>query len=66
MNDSVDRGLKWQRSTFCADNQCFEVARRGEDVLLRNSDRPGEIIVVTIAEWRIFVAGIVGAGDFRF
>ena len=48
---------KWQRSSFCADRACVEVARIGDTVALRSSrDTDREPIVFSSQEWAGFVA----------
>ena len=63
MRESVYGGLKWRKSSTCADNACIEVAQDGDDVLVRNSDRPTDITRHTPSEWDAFVAGVKN-GDF--
>jgi hypothetical protein len=62
MNERVDQGLHWWRSSYCADNACVEVARDGDVVLIRNSERPDDIIRCTTSGWTAFLAEIK-AGD---
>ena len=54
--------LVWQKSTFCNNGSCLEVAHLG--VALRNSTDPdGPVVVVTVAEWAAFLEG-ARRGDF--
>lgn len=56
----------WRRSGHCSAGSCVEVARMGEDFLIRDSKEPnGMPLRFTTAEWDAFVAG-VKAGDFSF
>jgi hypothetical protein len=55
--------LRWERSTFCANGTCGEVATSGDDVYLRSSERPAEIIRLTSDEWAALKAGIQN-GEF--
>ncbi|MFC7529499.1 DUF397 domain-containing protein [Actinoplanes sp. GCM10030250] len=56
----------WRRSGQCASGACVEVARVGDQFLIRDSKRPGFAqLSFTRAEWDAFVAG-VKAGDFGF
>ncbi|MFI1988692.1 DUF397 domain-containing protein [Actinoplanes sp. NPDC020271] len=64
MSEFVDHDLVWRRSSYCAESACLEVAFRGDEVLIRNTERPSEVIVATRDEWRVLVAGIRDAGDF--
>ena len=64
MGESVDRSLIWLSSSACADSACLQVAFSGNEVLIRNNQRPDEIAKVTREEWEVFLAG-VGKGDFR-
>ncbi|WP_436530116.1 DUF397 domain-containing protein [Actinoplanes sp. HUAS TT8] len=64
MNEFDDRDLIWQRSSYCDTSTCLEVAFRGDEVLIRTTERPGDVIVATRGEWQILVAGIRDAGDF--
>jgi len=46
----------WERSSFCADHACIEVARVGGSVMLRDSkDLAAQPLRVSIAEWRAFL-----------
>jgi hypothetical protein len=58
MKEGLDHGLRWYRSRMCADNSCVEVTRAGDEVLIRNSERPHQIVRFTASEWTAFVAGI--------
>lgn len=54
----------WTKSSLCKDFDCAEVSRIGDGgALIRNSQRPGEVIALSGEEWDAFVAG-VKAGDF--
>jgi len=64
MGGSVDRGLAWRKSRACSDSACIEVARDGDVVLVRNSERPADITRHTRAEWTAFVDG-VKTGEFE-
>lgn len=54
----------WERSSFCSDSACVEVALDGEGVLLRNSERPDDVVRFTRREWEAFLLAIE-EGDFR-
>ena len=49
----------WQRSSFCANGSCVEVAREGETVLLRDSKRLAQApLRFDLQEFSAFVAGV--------
>lgn len=58
--------VTWQRSTFCGNSACVEVAKVGDAILVRDSKNP-EATPLTFdeAEWSAFTRG-VAAGEFRF
>ena len=63
---SAEDPPSWYRSTRCASGQCIEVAKAGEQYLIRDSKRPDVApLSFTEAEWTAFVQG-VAAGEFRF
>lgn len=54
----------WRRSELCADGACVEVMVKGDDeVLLRSSLRPTEVLSLNADEWSAFVERMV-RGDF--
>lgn len=56
--------LDWRVSRTCEGGACIQIARRGESVLIRNSNQPeGPVGVFTTDEWRDFLIGVKG-GDF--
>jgi len=61
---SASGDLEWHTSRTCEGGACVGVARRGEYVLIGNTNSPdvpvGEF---TTDEWRQFIAG-VKLGDF--
>jgi len=57
---------EWRRSSFCGDGACVEVAREGDEILVRDSkDSDGPVLRFTPEEWAAFLGG-VEAGEFRF
>jgi hypothetical protein len=49
-------GVRWQRSTYCANSSCVEVALLGGQVAVRDSkDREGPVLLFTREEWMTFV-----------
>lgn len=65
MTGSTDHAWRWHRAKKCSDAACIEVADVPGEVLIRNSDRPDELVRFTKAEWTAFVAGVQD-GDFPF
>ena len=61
-----DSHTEWQRSTFCADRACIELAAAQEEVLLRDSkNTAGPVLRFSRPEWEDFRVA-VAAGEFRF
>ena len=57
--------VRWLVSSFCHDGGCAQVKLFGDMVHLRDTERPHEVVTVSIESWRAFVAG-VKAGEFDF
>jgi uncharacterized protein DUF397 len=55
--------LVWERSSFCSNGACAEVASDGEFVYLRNNREPDKVIKLDLGEWTAFRAA-VQAGQF--
>jgi hypothetical protein len=56
----------WRRSSRCGHTNCVEVAKVGDEYLIRDSKDPGRTpLAFTQDEWLAFEAG-VKAGEFRF
>jgi len=56
----------WRKSSRCGTSTCVEVAKVGENYLIRDSKKPeAAALSFTEAEWDAFVEG-VAAGEFRF
>jgi hypothetical protein len=54
----------WYVSRTCEGGACIQVARRGESVLIGNTNQPeGPVSEFTTDEWRRFLLG-VKSGDF--
>ena len=62
MKEAPDQ-LRWERSAFCADRACAEVAVDGDTFHLRNSTRPDQVITFTRAEWEALKRGLLN-GQF--
>lgn len=61
---SAQGDLDWHVSRTCESGACVKVARRGEFVLIGNTNSPdGPFSEFTADEWRQFLAG-VRLGDF--
>jgi hypothetical protein len=57
---------KWVKSTSCSAGTCVEVAKVGDEYLIRDSKRPEVTpLSFTESEWVAFVEGVT-AGEFRF
>jgi hypothetical protein len=51
--------MRWQKSSFCADGACIEVAFDGDDVAIRDGkNRSADALRFTRDEWKAFVRGI--------
>ena len=51
--------LRWQRSSFCSNGSCVEVARTLRTVQVRDSKDPaGARLSVPVAAWRDFIASV--------
>lgn len=58
--------LNWKRSSECPPLPgCPEVARDGDHVLIRDSERPGTVVEMSLAAWQALAAGIK-KGEFDF
>jgi hypothetical protein len=56
--------IVWRVSRTCESGACVRVARRGETVLIGNTNSPeGLVSEFTMDEWRHFLAG-AKLGDF--
>jgi hypothetical protein len=63
-NAPVSGSIAWRISRTCDSGACVGVARRGEAVLIANTnDTDGSVINFTTEEWRQFLAG-AKLGDF--
>jgi hypothetical protein len=58
-NAPVTTRADWRKSSFCGSNACVEVARDGDDYLMRDSKNPRQpALRFTKAEWVAFLSGI--------
>lgn len=57
--------IQWQKSSFSTDSEgnCLELATQGDEVLMRESDKPHVIVRTTQAKLAAFLAG-AKAGEF--
>jgi hypothetical protein len=54
----------WRKASFCASNECVEVAQRGDMIVLRDSGQPHDSMLRCAAEdWESFMRGIK-SGEF--
>jgi hypothetical protein len=61
---SSEGNLDWKVARHCDGGACVGVARRGDAVLIGNTNDPaGPVSVFTIGEWHEFLAG-AKLGDF--
>jgi hypothetical protein len=51
--------LDWRQSSRCDTGACVEIARSGDDVLVRSSMRPGAVLRLTAAEFHAFCRDLV-------
>ncbi|WP_030680860.1 DUF397 domain-containing protein [Streptomyces rimosus] len=56
---------QWQKSSFsgAGGENCVEIARRGEEVFIRESDNPNAIAIANRGKFAAFITG-VKAGNF--
>lgn len=58
--------ITWRKSSRCGTSTCVEIARDGDDYLIRDSKNPdAPSLRFDSAEWAAFHDG-VAAGEFRF
>ena len=55
--NSGERGA-WRRSSFCADAACVEVRECGDEIVMRNRNRPDVQLRLARWSWREFVKGV--------
>jgi hypothetical protein len=61
---SAQGNLDWHKARICEGGACIQVARRGDYVLIGNTNDPdGQVSEFTADEWRTFLAG-AKMGDF--
>jgi hypothetical protein len=62
----IDSNTVWRKSSRCGTNTCVEVAKIGQEYLIRDSKNPLTIpLTFTEDEWTAFVMGVT-AGEFHF
>jgi hypothetical protein len=55
--------LRWQRSSYCSNGGCVEVARESRTVHVRDTHDPeGDRLVLSVEAWREFI-GRIKRGD---
>ncbi|MGY1456096.1 DUF397 domain-containing protein [Streptomyces sp. SS8] len=52
--------LTWQRSSYCGNggNNCVEIAIDGDDIAIRDSNTPEQVITTSSATFRSFISRI--------
>ncbi|TDO42416.1 uncharacterized protein DUF397 [Paractinoplanes brasiliensis] len=56
VSEEFSGSTRWRRSSRCiSDHHCVEVARVESGVLLRNSQKPDEVLRLTPDQWRDFL-----------
>lgn len=56
----------WQKSSYCSENGCVEVAQVGDSYAVRDRKNPQTaVLVFDRAEWKAFING-VKAGEFDY
>ena len=64
MSDSATM-TEWQKSSFCADGYCVEVAKVDGEIAMRDGKKPEQPwLFFTMPEWDAFITG-VSAGEFQ-
>jgi hypothetical protein len=48
----------WRRSTYCSSGGCVEVAREGQDIVVRNSTDGDNVVAFAPDAWTDFVQAI--------
>lgn len=63
----MEPDLTWRKSSRCGTSNCVEIARDGNDYLIRDSKEPGTPpLRFTAEEFNAFLAGVEnGEFDFR-
>ena len=66
MNGADCSPIRWKRASVCGTGAiCVEVAKDGDEVLVRDSAKPHIVIRTSEDGWRAFVAGAKN-GEFDF
>lgn len=64
MSDIYRARLKWLKSTASGTQNCVEIARRDEFILIRDSQDPDEsILAITARNWVTFLSQIRARGQ---
>lgn len=61
----MSASISWQKASFSGGNgeNCIEVGRQDDSIVLRESDDPGSVITTSPAKLAAFIRG-VKAGEF--
>ncbi|MFI5915429.1 DUF397 domain-containing protein [Dactylosporangium sp. NPDC051541] len=60
-----EQSLDWRKSSLCEAGNCIEVAWADTEILIRDSQRPEQVLQVSRSDWDAFASG-VARGDFAF
>lgn len=64
VNTSIPDSVSWRTSRTCISDACVGIARRGDVILICNTNNPGGPVgKFTLDDWRQFIDGIK-LGDF--
>jgi Domain of unknown function (DUF397) len=55
----------WRKASICQDGECAEIAREDEEILLRSTRAPADVVRLTGTELQALIRGIE-AGEFDF
>ncbi len=53
----------WRKSSYCAQGECAEIAKKDDTILLRSTLAPGAVVTYTLEEFRALRLGIQ-SGEF--
>jgi hypothetical protein len=59
----VETHRTWQRSSYCGNNGCIEIAVEHDQIIVRDSKKPRKALAFDRSDWLPFTTG-VKAGEF--
>ncbi|MFF8913571.1 DUF397 domain-containing protein [Streptomyces sp. NPDC015032] len=64
----MNADIEWQKSSFSGGGgeQCVEVARHADDILMRESDDPSVVATMNRAKFAAFIQGVKAGGFDHF